>query len=70
MGLACSWAVHGVSFGHTLKKVPAHEAGRGCAQVPRHLVLLSVLPLLMPIDVLQSQLPWFFFQSINWLWKR
>ena len=40
----------------TLKKVPAHEAGRGCAQVPRHLVLLSVLPLLMPIDVLQSKL--------------
>ena len=40
----------------TLKRVPACEAGRGCAQVPRHLVLLSVLPLLMPIDVLQSKL--------------
>lgn len=24
----------------TLKRVPAREAGRGCAQVPRHLVLL------------------------------
>ena len=40
----------------TLKRVPAREAGRGCAQVPRHLVLLSVLPPLMPIDVLQSKL--------------
>lgn len=38
------------------KRVSAHEAGHGCAHVPMHHVLLSVLLLLMAIDVLQNKL--------------